>query len=100
MKRTNQQTYGTSFHSQTITTTVNKLKQVMGEPYQEQNNGQDKTNFDFKAETEAGDIFTVYDWKYYRPINEDEAINFHIGAMNQQVGEQAKIELLSALSQL
>ena len=83
---------GTSFYGTTITTTVAKLKKLLGEPYSN-NTGEDKVNFDWDCETEDGDVFTVYDWKEYREISEDEFIEFHIGAISKQISEQAKQEI-------
>jgi len=44
-------------------------------------------------ETSDGDVFTVYDWKYYRPIGENEILDFHIGAHTAQIAFQAKNEM-------
>lgn len=84
---------GTSFFGHTISTTVNKLKKILGQG-EDNNNGSDKVNFDWTAETDNGDVFTVYDWKYYRPLDLDEIVDFHIGAKTKEVAEQAKKELL------
>ena len=67
-----------SFHGITITTTVNKLIEAIGEPYWENNSGEDKSNYDFLLPVEDFEAF-VYDWKEYRPIRPDESIEFHIG---------------------
>ena len=83
---------GTSFHNTTITTTVTKLKKLIGNPYGN-NTGEDKVNFVWDCETEDGDVFTIYDWKEYREISEDELIEFHIGAISKQISEQAKQEI-------
>ena len=57
------------------------------------NDGSDKTNFDWEMETNNGDVFTVYDWKEYRILKEDEIIQWHIGGMSKQITEQAKHEI-------
>ena len=44
-------------------------------------------------ETNNGDVFTVYDWKEYRILKEDEIIQWHIGGMSKQITEQAKHEI-------
>lgn len=88
---------GTSYFGTTITTTVNKLKKVLGQG-EDNNDGSDKVNFDWVAETDKGDVFTVYDWKSYRPLELNELIDFHIGAHSAAVSEQAKKELLAQLS--
>jgi hypothetical protein len=38
-------------------------------------------------------VFTVYDWKNYRPIGEDEVLDFHIGAYTGHIAFQAKQEM-------
>lgn len=88
---------GTSFHGTTITTSVRRLIELFPNSYYDQNNGEDKTNFDFTLETSTGEVFTIYDWKEYRPIGMDEQIQFHIGGYNGNVTEQAKQELLKML---
>lgn len=95
--KTSKSSNGTSFHNTIITTTVNKLKSVLGEPDHEDNTGQDKSNFDFVGETKDNKVFTVYDWKEYRPIGEDEEINFHIGGFCQLDTIAAKEELLNQI---
>ena len=87
----------TSFYDTTITTTLSKLIMALGEPQYLQNDGSDKTNVDYDCETENGDVFTIYDWKEYRPIRMDETIEFHIGGMSKSITEQAKKELLNLM---
>ena len=88
----------TSFHNTTIKTTVNKLTNVLGEAQIIDNTGDDKVNFDWNCETEDGDVFTIYDWKEYRPIGLNEMIEFHIGGESKSITEQAKMELLDMLN--
>jgi len=38
-------------------------------------------------------VFTIYDWKMYRPIGDDEVIRFHIGADTDRIAFKAKNEL-------
>jgi len=92
-KVTNKSINGTSFYSTTITTTVAKLKELFGNPSFEDNYGEDKVNFEWDCETEDGDVFTIYDWKEYRQLSEDESVEFHIGAISEQISEQAKQEI-------
>jgi hypothetical protein len=65
----------TSFHGSTIKTTVRKL-----------------------METNLGGVFTIYDWKEYRPLDLDEVIEFHIGGHSKHVTEHAKEELENILN--
>jgi hypothetical protein len=93
IKKTEQSTTGTSFHDITIKTTLGRLRAAFGDPQCENNYGEDKSNIDYCLETSDGDVFTVYDWKHYRPIGEDEILNFHIGAYSNHVAFQAKQEM-------
>ena len=79
MKITKSSTNGTSFHDVVIKASVNHLISVLGEPSYQNNTGDDKVNFEWDCETEDGDVFTIYDWKEYRPISKDEQIEWHIG---------------------
>lgn len=91
---------GTSFHHQTIKATPRdliNLAERLGSIYTVENTGRDKVNFDFIFKTEDGATFTVYDWKYYRKINEDELITFNIGTLNESDSIIAKQELLNEL---
>lgn len=88
---------GSSFHGTVINTTVSKLRKAVGDPQGEYNDGSDKCNFDWECETDNGTPFTIYDWKQYREISEDENIEFHIGGYNKIDTEIAKDELLLQL---
>ena len=98
MKHTTKEANGTSFHNTTIETTLTELIRVCGEPLYTTNDGEYKVNYEFNMETDAGDIFTIYDWKEYRPIAKDEVIEWHIGGKSQYITETAKGELLKAIS--
>jgi hypothetical protein len=89
---------GTSFYDTVITCSYNQLAQAIGEPQHSDNTGEDKTNFDWKCELEDGRVFTIYDWKEYRPISKEEIIEWHIGGYNHIVTEQALIELTALLA--
>ena len=100
MKQTNQSANGTSFHDTTFTASVADLRRILGEPQCEQNDGQDKCNFDWTMETEDGTIFTVYDWKEYRRLEEDEEIEWHIGGRSRLDTEKALTEIVVDLFDL
>ena len=94
MKLTDKDPSGTSFYGDTITATYRQLVEVLGEPQYEQNDGSDKTNFDWTCETEEGVLFTVYDWKEYRRIKPNEKIKWHIGALNKAASSHAFLKLI------
>ena len=93
IKKTEQSPTGTSFHGITIKTTLGRLRAAFGDPQWGNNDGKDKTNIDYVLETSDGDVFTVYDWKMYRPIENLEVVNFHIGAHKTHIAFQAKQEM-------
>ena len=97
MKPTTKSPSGTSFHDTTIGTTVHTLRKLLGEPICEDNTGEDKVNFEWQCQTYSGDVFTVYDWKEYKVLDEHEIIEFHIGGHSKAVTEQAKNEMYEAL---
>lgn len=94
MKPTTQDADGTSFHDTTIITSVKQLTEILGEPCYDGNDGEDKVNYEWIMETDDGDVFTVYDWKEYRSINETERIRWHIGGHSKRVTEQALKEMI------
>jgi hypothetical protein len=96
MKQTKQSAVGTSFHDTVINATVNELRKYLGTPEVEQNYGDDKINYEWILETRSGDVFTVYDWKEYRPLLDDEVIEWHIGGKNKSITELALFELKAA----
>ena len=93
-RKTEKHAGGTSFHDTVLTASVNDIVAILGEPTIEDNTGQDKVNFEWICETENGDVFTIYDWKEYRPISREETIEWHIGGMNRRVTERALSEIL------
>ena len=93
MKPTQKSSFGTSFYGYTITATYKQLVKAIGEPQYAQNNGEDKSNFDWILETEDGTVFTVYDWKEYRSIKPNETIEWHIGAYSAEDSILAYSEL-------
>ena len=97
MKQTDKSADGTSFHNHTFTATVDDLRNVLGQPQFESNDGEDKNNFDWIMETEDGEPFTVYDWKEYRRLEEDEVIEWHIGGRSGLITEKALLEIRKAL---
>ena len=97
MKRTDKISNGTSFHDHTFTATVDDLRNVLGQPQFESNDGEDKNNFDWIMETQDGTVFTVYDWKEYRRLEEDEVIEWHIGGRSGADTEKALLEIREAL---
>ena len=95
-KKTYQDVNGTSFQGVVIQATVDQLTKIFGEPYNN-NTGEDKVNFEWDMETDEGEVFTIYDWKEYRPLQRDEYVTWHIGAKSKSDSNVAEREILKAL---
>jgi hypothetical protein len=83
----------TSFHGTEFRASANEIIAILGEPTYDSNDGSDKVNLEWICETETGEVFTIYDWKEYRPIEMDEKIDWHIGGHNGRVTNAALKEL-------
>ena len=100
MKNTTRTSNGTSFYNDTFHASVTDLRQICGAPVCEDNLGDDKVNFEWIMETDSGDVFTIYDWKEYRILEETEIIEWHIGAHSESVSNIAKMEIQKQLNDL
>lgn len=92
MRPTNKCIGGTHFQYITVIATLGELRKIFGEPEYEEPG--DKTGYQFVAETDDGDVFSVYDRLEYRKLEEDEAINWHIGSHSKEISEKAKAEII------
>jgi hypothetical protein len=86
----NQDYTGTSFYGDTITCSPQLLFDLIGEPQEAENTGRDKVNYQWVCETDEGDLFTIYDYKEYRPLSNDEQVEWHIGARSSKISRYAK----------
>lgn len=100
VKKSKKSPTGTSFHNVTITCTPQQLIDLLGPAQWGGNDGRDKANFDWVCETGNGILFTIYDWKYYRPLDLNEEVAFHIGGESFTTTYQAREQLLKALSKM
>lgn len=100
MKHTKKSAAGTSFHNTTIWATPYILKIMLGEPTYSQNDGYDKVNYSWNMETTDGDVFTVYDWKEYKPLIDDEMYCFHIGGKSKNITDIACNEIIDLSEQM
>jgi hypothetical protein len=89
-------TYGTSFHNTTFKSTPNQLIKAIGE-ITYKGSGDKKNTMEWVRELDSADVFTIYDWKYYKEIEMDEEIEWNIGGNNKFITEQAKKEILELL---
>ena len=100
MKKTNKTPFATSFHGTTFKASPSDLRKILDVPRYDGNDGEDKTNFDWVLETNSGKVFTVYDWKEYRVLEEDEIVEWHIGGKSVSETEEALREIEEALSKI
>ena len=89
-----------SFHDNIVRASVNELKKVLANPPSKQtNNGQEKTNFEWNGTTIDDDVFSIYDWKEYRSISEDEQIDWHIGSHSRiktsTIADRLELDLIN-----
>lgn len=96
-KHTRKSAGGTSFYGITLKATPQQLIDLFPNSYDEQNDGRDKTNFDFTLQTESGEVFTIYDWKEYRRLEMDEVVKWHIGASNEATSIEGRDEVVAML---
>lgn len=97
-KLTKKTTHFTSFFFHTVTATVAELEFLFGQAQYRDNDGTDKVNYCWDCETDAGEVFTIYDWKNYRPLARAERVEWHIGAFSDAEAGHAQDELLTQLS--
>ena len=100
MKNTTKSAEGTSFYGDAFRASVSDLRKILGLPKFENNNGEEKTNFEWIMETESGEVIAIYDWKEYRALDEDELIDWHIGGENEMVTDRALNEIAGELNEL
>ena len=91
------ETNGTSFFNDEFIATVAEITKVFGEADYDGNDGHDKTNFEWDLKTPDGIIFTIYDWKHYRPLDRDEDISWHIGAHDRNQSSKAWSQVVRTL---
>lgn len=100
-RHTEQDSTFTAFYGTTLRTTLRNLITLFPESYTHNGNfGEEKVNFNFTLETEDDKVFTIYDWKEYRPLTLDEEINWHIGGFNGYDTMVACDEVLAMLEGL
>jgi hypothetical protein len=91
---------GTSFWQDTFEATINQIEEMLGEPTYFTNDGTDKVNVEWNAQTSSGLPFTIYDWKEYRPIGRTETIRWHVGGHSPLETDEALMEILELLASI
>ena len=82
---------GTSYHGDFIETSFFNLTHLFGLP--SINNCESKVNYEWELQTEGGIPFTLYDWKYYRPLLIEEIVEWNIGTDTKEHSKIIKQEL-------
>ena len=90
---------GSSFHDDIIFATPNELRHIIGEPAYEQNDGKDKVNMEWYMQMNDGNMFTVYDYKEYKPLHPNDRVEWHIGGHDRFSTHLAKTLLEEALQE-
>lgn len=90
---------GSSFHDNIIYATPNELKHILGEPAYEENTGDNKINMEWYIQMSDGNMFTIYDYKEYRPLHSNCPYEWHIGGHDKFSTHLAKTLLEEALQE-
>jgi len=90
---------GSSFHHDVVFATPNELKHILGEPVYCENTGDDKVNMEWYMQIPDGNVFTVYDYKEYRPLHSNCPYEWHIGGHDRFSTHLAKQLLSEALQE-
>ena len=90
---------GSSFHSDIIFATPNELRYILGDPDWDSNDGADKVNMEWYRQMPDGNVFTVYDYKEYKPLHPNGQVEWHIGGHDRFTTHLAKQLLSEALQE-
>jgi hypothetical protein len=91
-------TAGSSFWGSTINASIGKLIKVCGEPNHK--SGDSKVKYVWTLENNKGVVFSIYDWKEYREIGQEESITWNIGGFNLEDTNMVKMELEKSLNSI
>jgi hypothetical protein len=87
-----------SFYNDTIIASILQLTSILGES-DDIVSGDNKISTQWTRKTSKGGVFWVYDYKYYRVLNNNETIRWNIGAENGSTSHLAKEEIENCLKQ-
>lgn len=94
IKQTTKSPTGTSFHGNTVTTTLDKLTKAFGEPGM---GDMHKVMHHWCLELPTGEVITIYDWKEFRRIESDTVVEWHIGGRTEEATTKAEKQILDIL---
>jgi len=102
IKKIARSTVGTSFFGTTITETAAILRNFLGDPTFENNDGLSNINLEWEMElvdnVNPVVVFTVYDWEIFRLINDEEVIEWRIGGYSKEDTDNAREELIKLIT--
>ena len=88
---------GTSFHGTIINAIPNQLIKSLGPPTY-MNSGDNKVTMEWVRELDNAEVFTIYDWKYFKTLDMEESIIWNIGGRNKEITDNAKNEIFELLN--
>ena len=89
-RATTQNAGGTSYHGHKIITTLRKLREAIG--HADTWGWDEKTQYHWTLETEEGEVFTIYDYRWPK-IHLDREVHWHVGARNAIVAAKGQREI-------
>jgi hypothetical protein len=94
LKDDDERIYGTSFHGDVVTASANSISRKLGIPFHDYGYDGDKVTHEFDFEID-GIVATLYDWKEYHEVGNDEVVEFHIGARTAEESHKVASTLRS-----
>lgn len=90
---------GNSFFGDRVKCSVKTMRGAFGSPSFLENSGRDKTTHEWILKFSNGESIALYDYKYYRILNDTEIIEWHIGARNSLVSKIAQDKIVKIIQQ-
>ena len=82
-----------TFHNHDFVAAQEDIEKVCGIVMYTDLDPEEITQNEWEMQTEDGTPFTIYDWKEYREISDNEKITWHIGSFNRFGSAKAYKEL-------
>jgi hypothetical protein len=84
-------TEGTSFHGHVIGADVKTMIDLLGDPVRTTDDSVDsKIQKEWVLVLDCGNVVTLYDWKSYRELSDNDWIDWHIGAHTPMIAMKAE----------
>jgi len=82
-----------TFHGTDFVASKQDIEKACGKTMFSDDDINEVTQHEWEMQTEDGTPFTIYDWKEYREISDNEKITWHIGSFNRFGSAKAYKEL-------